>query len=242
MANERKSGGWLKSLLIKEDESQPQGRKTDVHPQTTKVFNLSSPTGTPIPQYQVMPTDSVDTETPDQVYLDHLYKFMEDQNIPGPDYFEFANTLHEMSRMAGAIPEQNLFQLAFVSLKTQGITPEILIQTAQKYVMLFEKHKQEFENVLSQEIQKSVNIKTQEIQSLEQANKQAEVKMAELQQQIQMLQQQMVNNAQKVAENNMFIQGESLKLNVKKAKFEKAYSIVVDKVNDNIQKIQNYIK
>jgi len=233
MTNEKK-GGWLKSILVKEEESvenkQPVGNVN---------YTFSMPRQMSQPSNQ---TIGLNTETPDQAYLDHLYKFMEDQNIPGPDYFEFANTLHEMSRMAGAIPEQSLFQLAFVSLKTQGITPEILIQTAQKYVVLFEKHKQEFENVLSQEIQKSVNVKTQECQSLEQANKQAEVKMAELQQQIQSLQQQMIINAKKVAENNDFIQSEGQKLNIKKSKFEKAYSIVVDKVNGDIQKIQNYIK
>jgi len=235
MANDKR-GSWLKSILVKEDEEVAQKEKQTVGTYQAK-FNPVNPINIPI-----TPIVNIDTETPDQVYLDHLYKFMEDQNIPGPDYFEFANTLHEMSRMAGTIPEQSLFQLAYVSLKTQGITPEVLVQTAQKYVSMFEKHKQEFENVLSQEIQKSVSVKTQECQSLEQANKQAEVKMAELQQQIQSLQQQMIVNAQKIADNNAFIQNEGQKLSIKKTKFEKAYSIVVDKVNGDIQKIQNYIK
>ncbi len=242
MAKEK--GGWLKGLLIKEDE-QPVQNETSPQTVNPSQFQARYAGSQPIVNPVIMPQPVVmnaDVETPDQAYLDHLYKFMEDQNIPGPDYFEYANTLHEMGQMAGSIPEPSLYQLAYVGLKAQGVTPTVLVQTASKYIDLFEKHKQEFESYLSQEGSAQVNAKTQEIQSLQQANAAAEAKINEITQQIQTLQQQMVLNAQKIAENNTFIQGESQKITIKKTKFEKAYQIVVDKVNGDIQKIQSYVK
>lgn len=239
---ERK-GNWLKGLLIKEeDEKSTQKQETPVNTgsQFQARFNPNQPIANPVNPVATAPVMTDDT--PDQAYLDHLYKFMEDQNIPGPDYFEYANTLHEMGQMAGGIPEANLYQLAYVGLKAQGVTPTQLVQTAGKYISMFEKHKLEFENYLSQEGSAQVTAKTNEIQSLEQQNAGAESKINELTQQIQQLQQSMIQNAKRIAENNEFINSESQKLTVKKTKFERAYQIVVDKVNGDINKIQSYVK
>ena len=154
-----KNKSWLTGLLIKEDEQpvQKQQPQTQNASQFQARFNpaQAAPAVNPV----VIPTMNADVDTPDQAYLDHLYKFMEEQNIPGPDYFEYANTLHEMSQMAGAIPESSLYQLAYVGLKAQGVTPDVLVQTASHYIELFGKHKQEFENVLTQEVQKSITSK-----------------------------------------------------------------------------------
>lgn len=232
---EKKS--WLSYIL--KDEVPVQDTPTTSNPtQFQARFNQPNPVLT----QPVAPVMVADNETPDQAYLDHLYKYMEEQNIPGPDYFEYANTLHEMGQMANGLPEANLYQLAYVGLKAQGVTSQQLIQTANKYIALFEKHKVEFENYLSQEGSADVNTKTQEIQTLQQGNIDAEKKINELTQQIQSLQQQMVLNTQKIAENTTYIQNESQKLVSKKTKFEKAYRIVVDKVSGDIQKIQNFVK
>lgn len=234
---------WL-SVLIK-DTDEPVNQTPATAPINNGAFQARYAAQPGVAVNQSIPMAPVmvaNTETPDQAYLDHLYKFMEDQNIPGPDYFEYANTLHEMGQMASGIPEASLFQLAYVGLKAQGVTPQTLVKTASKYIELFAQHKQEFETYLSQEGSAQVTTKTQEIQTLQQANTQSEAKINEITLQIQQLQQQMVVNAQKIAENNTFIQGESQKIITKKVKFEKAYQIVVDKVNGDIQKIQNYVK
>lgn len=223
---------WLKGLLIKEDEQ----------PQETVNTNQFQAKFAPSVNAVSQPVMVMDTGNPDQAYLDHLYKFMEEQNIPGPDYFEYANTLHEMGQMAGGIPEANLYQLAYVGLKAQGVTPAQLISTASKYVSLFEKHKTEFEAYLSKDGSAQITAKSQENQTLEQNNKVAEAKMVELTQQIQSLQQQMIENAQKISENTNSIQNETQTINVKKLKFEKAYQTVVDKVSGDVQKIKSYIK
>lgn len=112
---------WL-SVLIKEADEPVQNQPTATAPINNGAFQAryaAQPgvaVNQPIPMAPVMVAD---TDTPDQAYLDHLYKFMEEQNIPGPDYFEYANTLHEMGQMASGIPEANLFQLAYVGLKAQ---------------------------------------------------------------------------------------------------------------------------
>lgn len=234
------NGKWLKGLLIKEEDPKPE-KQTVNNSQFQARYNPGVVVNPINPASPINPVITVD-DSPDQAYLDHLYKYMEDQNIPGPDYFEYANTLHEMGQMASGIPEANLYQLAYVGLKAQGVTPTQLVQTAGKYIQLFEKHKAEFENYLSQEGSSEVTAKGQEIQTLEQNNSAAESKINELTQQIVSLQQQMVLNSQRIAENNSFIQSEGQKLVTKKAKFGKAFQIVVDKVNGDIQKIQNYVK
>lgn len=228
MANDRLRK--FTSIFVKTEDEPVQ--ETTNNTQFQAKFN---PTQAPAPVMKV------DTDTPDQAYLDHLYKYMEDQNIPGPDYFEYANTLHEMSQM-GAIPEESLYKLAYVGLKSQNVTPDQLVQTAGKYIELFAKHKKEFDQYLSNEGSAQLTSKTQEIDVLQNANSGAEAKIAELTQQIQSLQQQMVTNTQKISENKNFIANENQAINAKKAKFEKAYQIVVDKVNGDIQKIKTYVK
>lgn len=238
---------WLKGLLIKEDETQPQTQPQQNQPAPVNTsqfqarFTPQQPQVNPVVIQPVAQSMQIDSDI-DQSYLDHLYKYMEEQNIPGPDYFEYANTLHEMGQMAGGIPEANLYQLAYVGLKAQGVTSAQLVQTASKYISLFEKHKSEFDSYLSKDGSAQITSKTQEIQTLQSNNKANELKINEITQQIQALQQSMLANEQKIAENTAFIQSETQTIEGKKIKFQKAYQIVVDKVSGDIQKIQNFIK
>jgi peptidoglycan hydrolase-like protein with peptidoglycan-binding domain len=178
----------------------------------------------------------------DQQYLDHLYQFMAKQNITGPDYFEFADTLNEVYKELGNVAEASLFKTAYLGYKSQGITPDILITTAQKYIDLFNQHKKEFEAVLSQEAQKTVGLKQQENITLQSAVDGSQGEIAKLEQQIQKLKDDAIANSNKINENNQIIMEENTRLTTKKTKFDAAFKVVIDKINGDIAKIQNYIK
>lgn len=190
----------------------------------------------------VVTTPTQQTNEVDQQYLDHLFKFMEDNNISGPDYYEFANTLYEMRALDPSITDEKLFQMTFIGFKAQGVGVDTITNTANQYIQLFEKHKHEFETFLNNESQQTVVVREKENVDLNKLNGVNQNKIVEMQTEMDRLRKEIETNNQRVMENSTFIQSEKLKLNSKKLKFENAYNNVVSKLKDDIQKIKTYIK
>ena len=202
-------------------------------------FNTSKTV--PDSKFPMPPPVLVETEV-EQQYLDHFMKFLEDNNFQGLDYLEFANTLHKMYQKSGNLSESELYQFAYVSFETQGIKPEDLVKTAQKYIDLVAAHKKEFENFQATEGSKILQDKTVENDKLMKTNTQAEQQISELQQQLSQLQNSIVGNNKKIMENNMVIDTETKKVQAKQTKFENAFKVVVSKIAGDIEKIKSYIK
>jgi hypothetical protein len=194
----------------------------------------------PMPPPVQAPDISSDIE---REYLDHFMKFMESKNFAGLDYLEFANTLHKMFEKSGsAIPEANLYELAFVSFESQGIGKDIIVNTAKQYIDLITTHKQEFDKFLVTDGSKLLQEKKEENTRLEKSNSDSSLQIAQLQQQIANIQATVVNNTQTIQANIQLIQGEEQKNNTKKHKFENAFNVVISKINGDIQKINTYLK
>lgn len=221
------------SVDKKEDEK--------VIPSQTVVSSAPVPQSNfPMPPPVQAPDASSDIE---QEYLDHFMKFMESKNFAGLDYFEFANTLHKMFEKSGAtIPEASLYELAFVSFESQGISKDILANTAKQYVDLITTHKLEFDKFLVTDGSKLLQEKKSENALLEKTNSDSSLQIAQLQQQIANIQATVANNTQTIQANMQLIQGEEQKNNAKKHKFETAFNVVISKINGDIQKINAYLK
>jgi len=228
-----------------DENAETTSQAPQAQPQAQPQVNIYKPTAKiPESTFPVPPPVQVDVSGEvEQQYLDHFMKFLEEKNFPGLDYLEFANTLHKMYEKSGAsLAEPNLYQLAFVTFEAQGITADVLVQTAQKYIDLVTAHKKEFEKYQSNDGAKVIQDKTAENDRLTKANASAEQQIAALQQQIQQIQQSTVANSGTIAQNNVLIESETQKLQTKQIKFESAFKVVIAKISGDVEKIKSYLK
>jgi len=242
MATEVKKSWWQKALFDSEagkiettsTQTVSQARQT-----TQRVSQSMRKTSfTPI---TVQPQPVMDNGEIDESYINHLYDFMTKNNFPGPDYFEFANSLDEMTTELEGASEEKIFQMTYKVAYKQNLPVPTLLETAQKYIQLFEQHKKEFDVYLVSESQKTIGSKTDEIIKLEKINNDSITKIGELKKQITLMESQIDTNNSKIEENNSIIEVETEKLNLKKSKFEKAFNIIITKINDDISKIKQYL-
>ncbi len=224
-----------------ESEETPKQSQPVKTQQKAEPFHFNAPGTVPDSNFPMPPPVQVETEV-EQQYLDHFMKFLEDNNFQGLDYLEFANTLHKMYQKSGNLSESDLYQFAYVSFETQGIKPENIVQTAQKYIDLVTAHKKEFEKFQATEGSKIIQDKAGENEKLTNTNTQSEQKIAELQRQLSQLQNSILENKKKIMENNMVIDAETKKVQAKQTKFENAFKVVVSKIAGDIEKIKLYLK
>lgn len=212
-------------------------------PMFNPSVNYGATTAPPASTFPMPPPFTSGDSDMDAQYLNHWMDFLEKNNIQGLDYLEFANLLHkQFEKFGNSLTEEQLYDMAFMSFDAQGITKQRLVETANIYLQLCAKHKQEFDQYLLNDGAKNLKDKSDENARLEKANADAQAQIAALQNQIQTIQQSVVTNAQVIQSNTALIQGEDQKLKTKQRKFEANYKVVVDKIGGDIQKIQNYLK
>jgi uncharacterized protein YdiU (UPF0061 family) len=182
------------------------------------------------------PTTLLDPE-----YLDHLYKFVESNNIQGPDYFEFASTLNELKSLSPDIPEENLYKMTYVGFKTQGVTLQYIIDSAEQYTYLLDKHKQNFESHLNEEYQKNIGVKEKEIDDLNNKNRENQKTIDTLLLKIEEIKQDYHQNTLKISENEQHIRQEKNRLMTKRDKFELAFNTVINKIKSDIIKMKTHV-
>lgn len=238
---------WLKNALIQSDDTttttQPEVTQQQVSRPST-VVPKKKITVTPVPATSgtYITTETTENVELDETYINHLSEFMEKNNQQGPDYLEFARSLDEMNtEMGETTPEEKIFQMTYKVGYKQNLPVPKLLETAQLYITLFGQHKKEFDAYLDEETKKSVGSKIDENNRLSKSNEDALNKIEQIKQQIVNLEQSIELNNQKIEQNNSVIETETNKLNIKKAKFTKAFDFVVGKITDDITKIKQYL-
>jgi len=235
-----KKSWWQKALFDANsgtNESKPQSTTT-----TPSTFPNMKTSTRPIFPSTSTPTPAVDDGEIDESYINHLYDFMTKNNLPGPDYYEFANSLDEMQTELDGASEEKIFQMTYKVAYKQTLSVEQLLESGKKYIQLFKQHKREFDDYLNSEAQKSIGSTTNDNNQLLSSNQDSNKKIEELKNQLLFLQKQIADNNKKIEENNNFITSETQKLESKKFKFEKAFNVIMTKIEDDINKIKQYLK
>lgn len=84
---------------------------------------------------------------------------MDDNNLDGYDYYEFMQSVAEQKDMPS---EKKKFEVVFSVIKGMGITSEHLLNTADHYMSVIEKHQEEFNATIdAEEHDKVVKLKEQ---------------------------------------------------------------------------------
>jgi len=180
-----------------------------------------------------IPSQSVSVGQEDQKIRDQLTGALEQANVPGFDYFEFAQALRAQETMIPA--EAQRFQLVFTTVKTMGVTVDTLIKTATTYLDVLKKKETEFLGALESHI-------SSEITGKEEAMGNIDKQIAEKAELIRKLNDEMnAMQQQKVAMQN---EVSTARAEVEKIKnnFYATLQVFTGKISTDIQKINQYLK
>ncbi|MEO8149653.1 MAG: hypothetical protein ABI723_18590 [Bacteroidia bacterium] len=198
-------------------EFDDQGNKT-VPSSFTQLANLT-------PEVSRNPDNHAEAEKFEN-YFDALF---EKANLPGPDYFEFSKTM-ELLEMHIA-DESARISATFASLSIQGLTKNILIDTANKYKEIIERDHQNFDNALNEKLKSDVGQRQNQLEALDK-------KIKTNSDQIQKLTKE-ISEAQITIERlKAEVTEQENKLTRNKNGYQVACRALLNKISTDIQKIQ----
>ncbi len=161
-----------------------------------------------------------------------LMKALESNNLPGFDYIEFKQSLGALVSMN--MDEGTAFKSAFATASTMGLTKQKLLESATHYKQILQKEKGQFDIALKNRLQQRVGAKAEE-------NKRHEARLKQIEDQIKRLQEEIVQVKHKIAENDKVRETEGTKLKVQKDNFESTYEKIQTEINNDVQKISQFI-
>jgi uncharacterized coiled-coil protein SlyX len=144
--------------------------------QTTAQSNQTSIPAAPLPVFKnVAPTVSSEEF---EKFKKHFEDLMEQANLPGPDYYEFLKVEEKLENL---IPdERTRFISAFASLSVNGLSKDILISSASKYIDVIEKDRAGFESALKQKTETEIGSRKTQIADAQTKIETANAKIQEL--------------------------------------------------------------
>ena len=168
----------------------------------------------------------------DSKIADGIAAALEEANLDGYDYFEFAKAVEEQS---SAIPsEQVRFQAMFAAGKAMGCTPEGLESSAKHYLGVIDQHQEGFETALKGQLTEKVTNRKQEAETTATTIQEKQALMEQITQEINDLHQRKSALLTEAAT-------EEAKLATVKVNFDTTVKIFRDRITGDITKIQKYL-
>ncbi len=218
----------IKSLFITEVEDSSKTHPEDDKKKDEKsggdiLDKLKNKDKTPEGKTEFTPGGQTDSKI-----LDSLIKALEDNNLPGEDYMEFAEALKSMESIP--LEESVKIQTVLATLSTRGLTREKIIESGTYYLSVLEKEKAKFGKAMEKQLKEGVTVKNEEITALEELNKTKSAQIAQLTQEIKDNQAEIEKIRMKISENDQKIKGTE-------ANFNTTYDLVARQLQANIDKI-----
>lgn len=194
-------------------------------PATLESAPMPSPNTIQTPNTSV-PSGQLDTDI-----LNKIYKVLEENNLAGYDYFEFRAAIENMKAV---IPDEaNRFKAAFAAVSSI-VSAEKLTTSATFYLQKLEEHKSNFEKFSESMVQEKVVSKEAKAKSVEQTIADKTAKIAELNKDIGVLQNDRMALLTESATEKVKI--EAIKMN-----FTTAFNKIVDEIKADVTKISSYL-
>ena len=226
----------LKSLFVIEEESPEEmlekrvnNKKKSDNPKPAKaVGNPSSKTDSP----KRKPVTTREGK-PSQRFLDALLKAMDENNLDGFDYLEFKESLKSLSSMS--MDEATRYKSAFAMASTMGASSDMLKKTAQHYVDVLNQEEKKFKQALINQRHRKIHDKEEEIKRLKMA-------IASHEEQIEKLSNEIGTFKQKMGEFQTDLTAAESKLETTKNDFLVTYGKLVDQIQQDIDKMNQYLE
>jgi len=161
-----------------------------------------------------------------------LASSLEDANLSGYDYFEFAKTIDAFKASIPA--EQQRYQTAFAGGSVMGATVDNLIKTANHYLDVLKGKKDEFDTAVKLQVKATVTCKEEEASSVEAQIKEKADQICALTEEINTLSSRKGKISNEVSENKIKI--EKIQNN-----FAATYQVFVGRISDDVDKIKKYL-
>ena len=175
------------------------------------------------------------TGTVDAKFAEHFAGVLAKNNLPGPDYFEFRETLRSLASLG--LSEDQQYQAAWASFKALGGAPDVarLTSTANQYLAILGKDREAFGQSVEAAIAERVGGLQREQQQL-QADSEA------LSRQLAEIQQKLAANATRLAAIGGEVAEQSGRLNQNRQNYEATYGHFTSQIRADLAKIDQYLK
>jgi len=216
--------GSLKGLIFEDDdkETKVKGKKEEIK-------------ATPIPTPSVTPNKPIASGTGalDENIMSSLKKAIESANFEGFDYLEFTKILEQLS---SAIPgEEMRYQAAFASAVAMGTNKEKLILTARHYIDTLHAEKANFDILVEEQNQTTVINKEKDISTIDISIKEKSETIQQITKEINELASKRKAIIDEVTQNK-------IKIGTVQNDFTACHKIFLDKIEEDIRKITQYIQ
>jgi hypothetical protein len=181
----------------------------------------------PVPQPAAPATGAVTDK-----FMAILSSAIEKGNPPGFDYFEFRQSLQNLSKMP--MDEATRFKSAYAMAQTMGVTQQGLLQSARQYLQVLGAEQSKFNEAHAQQRAKMIGGREDEIKNLDEAIQQKSAQIKQLTQQIE-------EHRQRSEQVRGEINESTLKIETTKADFEATFALVAGQIQDDAAKIQQYL-
>lgn len=224
-------GQKILGFFIKEDESttRTSATGTPVVPRPPVSAPAPNPT-TGSPAAGVPMAGTVDAK-----FAQHFADVLAQNNPPGPDYFEFRETLRSLANLG--LPEEKQYQAAWASFKALAGTTDVatITGTANQYVAALGKDRDAFGKSVEAAIAERVG-------GLQQEQKRLQTENESLAKQLLAIQHQIDQNAGRLTAINGDMAEQSAKITQNRQNYDTTYAHFTDQIKGDIAKITQYLK
>ena len=181
------------------------------------------------------PQPVVSTGTVDAKFAEHFANVLAQNNPPGPDYFEFRETLRSLSTLG--LSEDKQFQAAWASFKAMsGVTDAgMLSNTANGYIAALNKDRDGFGKSVEAALAERVGGLQNEQKRLETENDTLAKQLVEIQKQIDA-------NTNRLTAIGGEITEQSGKITQNRQNYESTFAHFTNQIKDDISKMTQYLK
>lgn len=239
MAEPDKSlGRKILSFFVKEDEPvTATGTPPASAPGSPRPSANSPASGpiTPAPTPVANNTATSSAGTIDQKFAEHFANVLAQNNPPGPDYFEFRETLRSLGNLG--LPEDKQFQAAWASFKALGGSSDagILTNTANGYIAALNKDRDGFSKSVEAALAERVG-------GLQNEEKRLQTENNALAQQLIEIQKQIDANTNRLTAITGEISEQSAKITQNRQNYDATFAHFSDQIKNDIAKMAQYLK
>ncbi|GAB4495392.1 MAG: hypothetical protein OHK0019_24320 [Saprospiraceae bacterium] len=221
----------FKSVFIIEEENDEAQNKNQTQQTSQHPAEMTAPPSRQRAESSapaVSPSGSVNDK-----FVEILAAALEKNNQEGFDYFEFRQALKNLAKMP--MDEQTRFHSAYAMAQTMGVTPAKLVESAKFYLNVLTNEQAKFNEAHAQQRSRLIGNREEEVKNLEAAIQQKA-------EQIQQLSREIEEHRQRSEQIRKEISESTVKIETTKADFEATFSNVTAHIQDDIRKIQQYLK
>ena len=217
----------FKSVFIVEEENAPaQNTNQAQQPAAQHPAEMTAPP--PKPSAEPAASGSVSDK-----FVEILISALEKNNQQGFDYFEFRQALRNLAKMP--MDEQTRFHSAYAMAQTMGVTPAKLVESAKFYLNVLLNEQAKFSEAHAQQRARLIGNREEEVKNLE-------AMIQNKAEQIKQLTQQIEEHRQRSEQIRNEISDSTVKIETTKADFEATFASVTGQLQEDIGKIQQYLK